>query len=824
MAYENLKSAIKQAIKQNGNQEITGSLLQSTLLNIVNTLGAGYKFLGFATPSTVPPTSEEGNLLYFATTPGNYSNFRTSTGNLVISTEENGIFFFTKNATESYWNSNKVFEIVQTTGEAEDKTMSQKVISTELNKKANKADMDVELNKKVNKADIDVELNKKFDKVNIAQTTGEAEDKVISQKAISASFKNLYVNTDKYLLKNISGVIIENNKCLRENYVIENNIRYSLIKIPVTEKYVFILNKFEKSSFYTNGAFTDTDFNVLETGKLGHFSNYEKNGGIYKVVDSAKYLIFSLLTSEIDSIHFVQGDYTPYLDFTKNKIKDTVSEFDKKTKQNINTNFGLSTENSLKSLFGSEYDDNPVDTVYEAVSIKNFIVDEYDTDMKSAGINRCIKYKAGQGIFKTRSEIKRQSISMQLDNISAKASRFTICVIIEANDNEINDILNNYVHKIKKFYLQDIQHSVGLNIDNTYKYVHKIKDNFYLFIFNTTCEAGYTETYLKKEFVLNHVEYEFAITDCSHDVTLHGIAMYPNSWNYSTEHDYSLPRLKDFGTYNIANSELYKFEHTLYNQWEEYGILAVGTSYMHPNSKLAELTAQKLGCKHLQNNGNVGGSTAGVVGTKELVLGSAPTDWTIGLSLTNAELKIAYDLGIKNGSWMNTAILGYENLIMKYICDDDGYTDSLGSVLHRPEGFPIPKIMIVLDGQNDTNQGAEPTSDVETQRSTWRGAWDYILTEIYKVNPTLKVIFLSNPGIVAQTGYEGLTLYEANKKIVEKWNLPYVDFVSQLGVINDYRKGDITIYKRDWGGNHYKAICAERMAQILANYLRGFVF
>lgn len=129
MAYENLKSAIKQAIKQNGNQEITGNLLQSTFLNVVNTIGADYKFLGFATPSTVPPTSEEGNLFYFAITPGNYSNFRTSTGNLVISIE-NGIFFFTKNATESYWNSSKIFEIVQTTGEAEDKVMSQKATTT----------------------------------------------------------------------------------------------------------------------------------------------------------------------------------------------------------------------------------------------------------------------------------------------------------------------------------------------------------------------------------------------------------------------------------------------------------------------------------------------------------------------------------------------------------------------------------------------------------------------------------------------------------------------------------------------------------------------
>lgn len=41
MAYEDLKAAIKQAIKQNNNQEITGDLLQDTLLSIVNAIEAG---------------------------------------------------------------------------------------------------------------------------------------------------------------------------------------------------------------------------------------------------------------------------------------------------------------------------------------------------------------------------------------------------------------------------------------------------------------------------------------------------------------------------------------------------------------------------------------------------------------------------------------------------------------------------------------------------------------------------------------------------------------------------------------------------------------
>lgn len=48
MAYENLKSAIKQIIKQNGNQEITGHILQSTLLSVVDNIPEVIQELGEA--------------------------------------------------------------------------------------------------------------------------------------------------------------------------------------------------------------------------------------------------------------------------------------------------------------------------------------------------------------------------------------------------------------------------------------------------------------------------------------------------------------------------------------------------------------------------------------------------------------------------------------------------------------------------------------------------------------------------------------------------------------------------------------------------------
>lgn len=74
MAYENLKAAIKQAIKQNGNQEITGNLLQSTLLNIINIVGEGATFAGIATTKTDPGTPE-GDVFYLATEQGIYAKF-----------------------------------------------------------------------------------------------------------------------------------------------------------------------------------------------------------------------------------------------------------------------------------------------------------------------------------------------------------------------------------------------------------------------------------------------------------------------------------------------------------------------------------------------------------------------------------------------------------------------------------------------------------------------------------------------------------------------------------------------------------------------------
>ena len=81
--YNTLKTSIEAVIKQNGNNEITGPILQQTLLAMVNSLGANYQYAGIATPTTNPGTPDQ-NVFYLASTAGTYTNF----GGLVLADGE----------------------------------------------------------------------------------------------------------------------------------------------------------------------------------------------------------------------------------------------------------------------------------------------------------------------------------------------------------------------------------------------------------------------------------------------------------------------------------------------------------------------------------------------------------------------------------------------------------------------------------------------------------------------------------------------------------------------------------------------------------------
>lgn len=72
--YAVLKAAINAVIKTNGNKEITGQVLNQTLMAIVDSFGENYQFAGVAVPSTNPGTPDQ-NIFYLAAQAGTYTNF-----------------------------------------------------------------------------------------------------------------------------------------------------------------------------------------------------------------------------------------------------------------------------------------------------------------------------------------------------------------------------------------------------------------------------------------------------------------------------------------------------------------------------------------------------------------------------------------------------------------------------------------------------------------------------------------------------------------------------------------------------------------------------
>lgn len=71
--YATLRAAIQNVVKTNGNNEITGALLQQSLLTMIDSLGSGYQYMGIATSSTTPGTPDQK--VFYIAGPGTYPNF-----------------------------------------------------------------------------------------------------------------------------------------------------------------------------------------------------------------------------------------------------------------------------------------------------------------------------------------------------------------------------------------------------------------------------------------------------------------------------------------------------------------------------------------------------------------------------------------------------------------------------------------------------------------------------------------------------------------------------------------------------------------------------
>lgn len=90
--YTKLKAAIAAAIKANGNNEITGEIMQVVLNTIVSTVGANRTFVGIANENTNPGTPDS-NVFYIAYKAGNYVNFQSGASNLTVKPGELAILY-----------------------------------------------------------------------------------------------------------------------------------------------------------------------------------------------------------------------------------------------------------------------------------------------------------------------------------------------------------------------------------------------------------------------------------------------------------------------------------------------------------------------------------------------------------------------------------------------------------------------------------------------------------------------------------------------------------------------------------------------------------
>lgn len=117
----------------------------------------GVTYMGVANVGTVPVTAVGVKMFYFATVAGTYKNF----DNLVVPQGINVLY----SDNGSSWVNTTLLEVAQELGVSTNKVVSQNTLNDA--------------------------LAKKFDKESVVQESGEAEDKVMSQKAVSEKLRGL---------------------------------------------------------------------------------------------------------------------------------------------------------------------------------------------------------------------------------------------------------------------------------------------------------------------------------------------------------------------------------------------------------------------------------------------------------------------------------------------------------------------------------------------------------------------------------------------------------------------------------------------------------
>ena len=146
----------------------------------------GATYMGVAGLDTVPAKAIGAKMYYFATVAGTYKNF----GGLVVPQGINVLY----SENGSSWVCSTLLEVAQELGVSTRMVVSQKALNDALELKANQSS--------VNEA-----LAKKFDKESVVQESGDSDELVMSQKAVSAKLSDLLLRKQTISKKITTGAL-----------------------------------------------------------------------------------------------------------------------------------------------------------------------------------------------------------------------------------------------------------------------------------------------------------------------------------------------------------------------------------------------------------------------------------------------------------------------------------------------------------------------------------------------------------------------------------------------------------------------------------------
>lgn len=132
--WNTLKTAVANIIKTNGNQAITGLLLQNVLNNIITNVGENATFAGIATLNT-NPGAPDGPVFYLASKKGVYPNFNAievKEGEVAIIECNNGSWVKTETGLSTKESLNQSIDNVRNDFNDFEKEINERLTSTEL--------------------------------------------------------------------------------------------------------------------------------------------------------------------------------------------------------------------------------------------------------------------------------------------------------------------------------------------------------------------------------------------------------------------------------------------------------------------------------------------------------------------------------------------------------------------------------------------------------------------------------------------------------------------------------------------------------------------